>query len=167
MRWSRALPWIFGYCTTILCSDDLPALSLAAYMTPILYLYVLADSCTRCTSFTMSPARPHKTSTRSRMQRSDDTYNSVHALLITWESSNTEAFTSQANQLGTTLRDYWNFSVHPLHIPSLNSQDSLHFQVQSFLQDYGQPDNLIIIYYGGHNVRVYDEYYKPRLQLQA
>lgn len=80
-----------------------------------------------------------------RVQR----YAAVNVLLISWREDDTDS-TTDAEQLGRLFKDSFNYITCSYFIPSTKPQTSLNFQVASFLDAFGGPDNLLIVYYAGH-----------------
>ena len=76
-------------------------------------------------------------------------YAAVNALLISWKDDDTNS-ASEVKQLQTLFQESFNYTACLYQIPSTNSQAALNFQIASFLHTFGGPDNLLIIYYGGH-----------------
>ena len=76
-------------------------------------------------------------------------YAAVNVLLISWKDDDTISAT-EIKQLQTLFQESFNYTVCLYQIPSTDSQASLNFQIASFLHAFGGPDNLLVIYYGGH-----------------
>lgn len=76
-------------------------------------------------------------------------YAAVNVLLISWKDDDTNG-AAEIKQLKTLFQDSFNYTVCSYQIPSANSQASLNYQTASFLMAFGGPDNLLVIYYGGH-----------------
>lgn len=80
-----------------------------------------------------------------RLQR----YAAVNVLLISWKDDDTDSKT-EIGQLGRLFKEYFNYTTCSYLIPSSKSQSSLNLQLASFLDAFGGPDNLLVVYYGGH-----------------
>ena len=76
-------------------------------------------------------------------------YAAVNVLLISWKDDDTNSAT-EIKQLKTFFQESFHYTACSYQIPSTDSQASLNFQIASFLHAFGGPDNLLIIYYGGH-----------------
>ena len=76
-------------------------------------------------------------------------YAAVNILLISWKDDDTNSAT-EIKQLQTLFQESFNYTVCLYQFPSIDSQASLNFQIASFLLASGGPNNLLIIYYGGH-----------------
>ena len=80
-----------------------------------------------------------------RIQR----YRSVNVLLLFWENSDLPS-KEEAQDLGNTFQNYFNFFVHLYEIPSQDSQRKLNRYIANFLCLYGDLENLVLVHYGGH-----------------
>ena len=76
-------------------------------------------------------------------------YAAVNVLLISWKDDDTNS-AAEIKQLKTIFQDSFNYTTCSYYIPSADSQASLNYQIASFLHAFGGPDNLLVIYYGGH-----------------
>ena len=76
-------------------------------------------------------------------------YAAVNVLLISWKDDDTNSAT-EIKQLQTLFKESFNYTTSWYQIPSKDSQTSLNQLIASFLHNFGGPDNLLIIYYGGH-----------------
>ena len=76
-------------------------------------------------------------------------YAAVNVLLISWEDDDTGSAT-EIKQLQTLFQDSFNYAVDSYVIPSTKSQQLLNLKISSFSYRFGSPDNLLVIYYGGH-----------------
>ena len=56
----------------------------------------------------------------------------------------------QVNRLEGIFQDRFKFETRNFQIPSLKSDTGLLRAVSDFIDEYNSPDNLIIVYYGGH-----------------
>jgi hypothetical protein len=50
------------------------------------------------------------------------------------------------------FEEKFNFTTRSYQIPSQKSASSLQLEVAKFVNDNDSPDNLVIVYYGGHGV---------------
>jgi len=80
-----------------------------------------------------------------RLQR----YLAVNVLLLSWKDSDLDC-AEEVNALGRMFENHFNYSVWPYLIPSEESQSKLTILVAQFLSQFGGPDKLILVYYGGH-----------------
>ncbi|KAI1174286.1 hypothetical protein F4777DRAFT_390127 [Nemania sp. FL0916] len=82
-----------------------------------------------------------------RLQR----YTATHALLLSWEDDDI-GVAGEIEQLSEMLCDSNRFGcqVWSYQIPSQNPARALNFRLAQFLDEFGNEDNLIIVYYGGH-----------------
>ena len=82
------------------------------------------------------------------MEASPQPYETVHALILTWQNG-PESYEKQAKKLATELKE-WNFEVQQYQI---EDSDSAHRRLNTRLDkhlDNAGPRRLLIIYYGGH-----------------
>ena len=56
----------------------------------------------------------------------------------------------QVDRLHGILKERFHYETQDFQIPSINSDTSLLRTVSSFIDTYNSPDNLMIVYYGGH-----------------
>ncbi|MCJ1472685.1 hypothetical protein MMC13_001334 [Lambiella insularis] len=77
-------------------------------------------------------------------------YTRVGVLLITWERDDMNL---KVDKLQAIFRDKFSFETVPFQIPSANSDTALLEKVSHFVHEYNSPDNLMIVYYGGHGYK--------------
>ncbi|KAL9117701.1 MAG: hypothetical protein Q9187_005758 [Circinaria calcarea] len=76
-------------------------------------------------------------------------YTRVGVLLITWDQDDMNL----KNRLQTIFKDRLRYETQDFQIPSTKSETSFHHAVSSFVNAYNSPDNLMIVYYGGHGYK--------------
>lgn len=76
-------------------------------------------------------------------------YASVNVLLLSWEEDDIGCET-EIKDLARIFRECLNYAVWPYKIPSDDSEISLSLIIAQFVKSFGQEENLIIVYYGGH-----------------
>ena len=77
-------------------------------------------------------------------------YSAANVLLLYWQDADNSGFKQEADELGTTFRADFRYTVHHYAIQSEKSYLRLKSTISTFLVDHGGPDTLLIIYYGGH-----------------
>lgn len=85
-------------------------------------------------------------------------YKSVQVLTIYWEKSgqseekpDNRPFAQEASAISTVFTDAFGFYVHPpFEIPPTKSQLALDNRIGDLILKAGDPENLLIIHYGGH-----------------
>jgi len=82
-------------------------------------------------------------------------YDNVHVLLTRWADDDlgTE---SEIKDLDKVFCETYNYTTERGIIPSENSYNKLEYMILSFRESHDSPDNLLILYYGGHSVRASD-----------
>lgn len=103
---------------------------------------------------------------RVQSWKSNNDYKSVSVLVIYWRDSDDKGFKDEAHALGQLFADDFHYTVEYFAIPSLGCQLKLDEKISNFLDANGQPDNLIIIHYGGHG-DADDEMHQERLAVWA
>ncbi|KAI9786492.1 MAG: hypothetical protein M1839_006952 [Geoglossum umbratile] len=89
-------------------------------------------------------------------RQGDGEYKEVNSLFITWEDDDLGCVKKEVPRLQRLLADRFKFSTSSYRIPSQRSEASLQLEAAKFVLEHGSPDNLAIIYYGGHG-RINDE----------
>ena len=97
-----------------------------------------------------SPRTRLNNALRVQSWRINNDYKSVSVLIIHWQDSEDVGFKDEAYALGSLFANDFHYNVEYYAIPSLDSELSLDNKVTSFLKVNGQPENLVIIHYGGH-----------------
>lgn len=82
--------------------------------------------------------------------KANNEYKSVSVLVIYWQDSDTPGFKEEAYRIGELFSNDFNYDVEYFAIPLENSHRRLDTKINSFLEDHGDPDRLMIIHYGGH-----------------
>ena len=78
-------------------------------------------------------------------------YRTVAALLLSWEDTDMRFATQEINRLSWVLKDGYGAEVEHWQIPSTSRADLMTFdKVRAFLDQYGNQDNLLLVYYAGH-----------------
>lgn len=82
-------------------------------------------------------------------------YDNVYVLLIRWAEDDlgTE---KEINDLDRVFCDAYNYTTECEVIPSNNSHNTLEFMITRFRHRHDSPNNLLIVYYGGHGVKESD-----------
>ncbi|CAK4034149.1 Hypothetical predicted protein [Lecanosticta acicola] len=88
---------------------------------------------------------------RYRNDRSD--YDRVGALLLCWQDDDLEAWTREVVRLGSIFKEQYSYDVHQFRIPSDRAVTATHKRVADFAHQYDGPNNLMILYYGGHGFK--------------
>ena len=117
----------------------------------------------------MEPESPKTRLNKALQVQSWKTYNnykSVSVLIIHWQYSDDEGFENEAHALGDLFNNDFHYDVEHYAIPSIDSHLSLDNKINTFLALKGQPDNLVIIHYGGHG-DADDEDYHDKLAVWA
>lgn len=78
-------------------------------------------------------------------------YAAMHVLLLSWENDDLGVMT-ELLELRNVFETYYSFNTQEWKIPSDESHNSLAFRCIEFLKDFGSPENLLIVYYGGHGL---------------
>ena len=76
-------------------------------------------------------------------------YKSISVLVLYFEDSEID-FKNEALQVGGLFAVDFHYAVEYYAIPSDHSHRRLDTKINSFLDDHGDPDHLMIIHYGGH-----------------
>ena len=77
-------------------------------------------------------------------------YKSVSVLVLYWQDGDHPGFKKEAYQIGELFANYFHYDIQYYEIPSDNSHIALDKEINSFLEDHGGPDQLMIFHYGGH-----------------
>ena len=89
---------------------------------------------------------------RSRWGSRHLPYTNVSALLIRWEQDDL-GVEAESRALEDLLRRWFNYSTEEWcipHVPRAKAYMALLTKVNDFLEQHDGPENLLIIYYGGH-----------------
>ncbi|KAI2471289.1 hypothetical protein F4781DRAFT_387965 [Annulohypoxylon bovei var. microspora] len=78
------------------------------------------------------------------------TYSDVHVLMITWEDNDIPHMEREVTRLGNVLADEFGYDMHRLIVPAFKADLKIRREVDGFIEEYGQQDNLLIVYYAGH-----------------
>ena len=81
-------------------------------------------------------------------QRLFTRYKKVQTLLLQWKDDDLEV-SYEVDDLDGVFKQY-GFATEKWSIPSANSHLKLMLKAASFVESYDSPDNLLIVYYGGH-----------------
>ena len=76
-------------------------------------------------------------------------YKSIAVLVLYFEDSET-GYKEEALRVGELFEVDFHYAVEYYAIPSNHSHRRLDSKINSFLDDHGDPDHLMIIHYGGH-----------------
>ena len=79
----------------------------------------------------------------------NNVYKSISVLILYFEDSDT-GFKDEALRIGELFAIDFHYEVEYYAIPSDHSHRRLDTKINSFLDDHGDPDHLMIIHYGGH-----------------
>ena len=82
--------------------------------------------------------------------RSRNDYKSVSVLVLYWQEGDLPGFKKEAYEIGELFATHFHYDIEYYEIPSNNSHMELDKKVNSFLDDHGGPDHLMIFHYGGH-----------------
>lgn len=80
-----------------------------------------------------------------RLQR----YSAVNVLLLSWVEGDAH-FSKERDHLSRMFQRRFNYAVRPFAITSVDSQRLLNLHVAQFIEHFGRPEKLIVVYYGGH-----------------
>ncbi|KAH0537356.1 hypothetical protein FGG08_005835 [Glutinoglossum americanum] len=79
-------------------------------------------------------------------------YKNVNALFLTWKEDDLKCLEKEVIKLQCLFREKFNYTTRNYQIPSQKSGTSLQLELARFVNDNDSPENLIIVYYGGHGV---------------
>ena len=82
--------------------------------------------------------------------RSRNDYKSVSVLVLYWQEGDLSGFKREAYEIGELFETNFHYDIEYYEIPSDNSHMELDKKINSFLDDHGGPDHLMILHYGGH-----------------
>ncbi|MCJ1249478.1 hypothetical protein MMC30_006702 [Trapelia coarctata] len=85
-------------------------------------------------------------------------YARVGAQFITWKDDDMRLKGYEVDRLQEILGKKFNYETHEYQIPALKSETGLLAAVSNFIDEYNSPDNLMIIYYGGHGYMETDNF---------
>lgn len=77
-------------------------------------------------------------------------YRNVGALFLTWADDDMHCKESEVDKLMKTFKENFRFETESYEIPSERWATALHKRVADFCYMYDSPEDLAIIYYGGH-----------------
>ncbi|KAI0409116.1 hypothetical protein F4802DRAFT_545495 [Xylaria palmicola] len=77
-------------------------------------------------------------------------YTKVAVLMLCWETTYRGAMRAENRRLASVFNDVYNYSVSRWWIPSVDPDRAIYKRMDRFLDEYGHPENLLIIYYAGH-----------------
>ena len=77
-------------------------------------------------------------------------YKSVCVLVIYWEDGDIAGFKQEAHDIADLFERSFFYNVAFFAIPSKDSHRKLDIRINSFLDEYGHQDHLMIVHYGGH-----------------
>lgn len=77
-------------------------------------------------------------------------YKSISMLAIYWEEGDDAGFKEEAYSIGTLFATAFHYVVDYYAIPSEDSHMELDGRINAFISEHRDPNNLIIIHYGGH-----------------
>ncbi|MCJ1438958.1 hypothetical protein MMC27_008348 [Xylographa pallens] len=80
-------------------------------------------------------------------------YTRVGVLLITWQDDDMNLKKSEVDRLQAIFKTQFNFETQHFQIPPNKSDTALLAAVTNFANEYNSPDNLMIVYYGGHGYK--------------
>ncbi|MCJ1315907.1 hypothetical protein MMC15_001227 [Xylographa vitiligo] len=95
-------------------------------------------------------------------------YTRVGVLLITWEDDDMNLKKSEVDRLQAIFKNQFNFETQYFQIPPNKSDTALLAAVTNFANEYNSPDNLMIVYYGGHGYKGYEtQQFKLAAKIEA
>ncbi|KAJ8133119.1 hypothetical protein O1611_g507 [Lasiodiplodia mahajangana] len=77
-------------------------------------------------------------------------YAEVAVLMLCWKETYEGAMRTENCRLASVFSSVYNYSVSRWLIPSNDPDLAIFDRVGRFLEEYGHPENLLIVYYGGH-----------------
>ncbi|KAL8662735.1 MAG: hypothetical protein Q9202_004427 [Teloschistes flavicans] len=77
-------------------------------------------------------------------------YKSVSVLVIYWKDGDMPGFKEEADSIGVLFADTFNYDVDYYEIPSADSHMELDRRINTFISEHRDPNDLMIIHYGGH-----------------
>ena len=77
-------------------------------------------------------------------------YRTVAALLLSWEDTDMVYTDKEIRRLKSVLTKMYGAEVEHWKIPSHDADFKAMDKVRGFLEQYGQSDNLLLVYYAGH-----------------
>jgi hypothetical protein len=75
----------------------------------------------------------------------------VHVLLLRWEEDSI-GVEYELNDLAKTFRSAYGFETETWLIPTFKPSRTLSRKASQFIDDFGNADNLLIVYYAGHGL---------------
>ncbi|KAH0558473.1 hypothetical protein GP486_004869 [Trichoglossum hirsutum] len=85
-------------------------------------------------------------------QQGGGEYKNVNALFITWKDDDLKCLEKEVLRLQSLFRDKFNYCTRSYQIPSQKSKTSLQLELATFVNQNDSPENLVIVYYGGHGI---------------
>lgn len=85
-----------------------------------------------------------------RYRNNHSNYDRVGVLLLCWQDDDMDAWTQEIHKLEDIFQKRYNYEVHQYRIPSEKADTATHKRVADFAHQYDGPNNLTILYYGGH-----------------
>ncbi|KAI0440060.1 hypothetical protein F4803DRAFT_528877 [Xylaria telfairii] len=77
-------------------------------------------------------------------------YTNVAVLMLCWEETYGGAMRTENHRLASVFTRVYKYSVSRWWIPLEDPDRAIYKRMDKFLDDYGHPENLLIIYYAGH-----------------
>ncbi|KAI0100930.1 hypothetical protein GGR51DRAFT_531421 [Nemania sp. FL0031] len=77
-------------------------------------------------------------------------YSQAAVLMISWEETYAGTLEVEFRRLASVFRTVYGYSVTTWHIPSKKAVHTTLTKTLKLMDDYGSPDNLVIVYYVGH-----------------
>lgn len=83
-------------------------------------------------------------------------YAAVDVLLLSWKDDDIGCAAEIDELAELFCGECFGYNVFKYRIPSEDSQAQLNFRIAQFILSSGRDENLLIVYYGGHSMRVKD-----------
>lgn len=80
-------------------------------------------------------------------------YKSVSVLVIYWEESDNPGFREEGHQIGELFEQEFHYNIYYFAIPTEDSHLGVDERINEFIRKCGDPNQLMIIHYGGHGDR--------------
>ncbi|KAI4194485.1 MAG: hypothetical protein LQ350_007736 [Teloschistes chrysophthalmus] len=77
-------------------------------------------------------------------------YKSISVLVIYWKDADMPGFKEEAYSVGALFAGTFRYDVNYYEIPSDDSHMELDRRINTFISEHRDPDDLLIIHYGGH-----------------
>ncbi|KAI1413761.1 hypothetical protein F5Y13DRAFT_198117 [Hypoxylon sp. FL1857] len=80
------------------------------------------------------------------------TYSDVYVLMFSWVENDIPNLSREIARLESIFRDGFSYKTRQFKIPTSKADFRVRKEVDSFIEENDQPDNLLIVYYAGHAI---------------